>query len=398
MRTLTARRVVERGYNNRAAVPDHPRFLAQYAALSQAARAKYAPQLDLRYGPNPREVLDLFVPAGTPRGTFVFIHGGYWRALDKDDFSFVAGPMRRRRAIAVAVIDYDLCPRVHDRDDRRRMPARARVGRARRAEARRGGEARGRRRPLGRRTPRRDDVRDAIGASTDLRARPSPAASRCRACTIWRPLIAFLVQRGLPARRRRGARACRRSSTRASDRRAAADRLRRRRDERVPAPVAAAVGRLAGQPAARRDGPLLPPRQAPFQRRPGPRGPRQRPDPRRPWRCSRPARYRLTTDRRVIYAAGQVTRSQLAGRSEREASDGDQAAGHPGRRQAGAASRDPRRGRAPAAALARAHRQRGGGRRRGGPRQGHRLPLFPEQGRAAARACTSATSTASSAR
>jgi arylformamidase len=103
--------LVERGYNNRAAVPEHPRFLAQWATLSEAARERYAPQRDLRYGPNPREILDLFVPEGTPRGTFVFIHGGYWRALSKDDFSFVAGPMLEQ-GIAVAVIDYDLCPQV----------------------------------------------------------------------------------------------------------------------------------------------------------------------------------------------------------------------------------------------------------------------------------------------
>jgi len=102
---------VERGYNNRAAVPEHPRYFAQYASLSKAARERYAPKLDLRYGPNPREVLDLFVPAGKPRGTYLYIHGGYWRALSKDDYSFVAGPMLEE-GIAVAVVDYDLCPQV----------------------------------------------------------------------------------------------------------------------------------------------------------------------------------------------------------------------------------------------------------------------------------------------
>jgi len=103
--------LVERGYNNRAAVPEHPRFLAQYPALSLAARELYEPQRDLRYGPNARETLDLFVPSGTPRGTFVFIHGGYWRVFGKDDFSFVAGPLVDA-GIAVAVLDYDLCPAV----------------------------------------------------------------------------------------------------------------------------------------------------------------------------------------------------------------------------------------------------------------------------------------------
>ncbi|HEY2817946.1 MAG TPA: alpha/beta hydrolase [Casimicrobiaceae bacterium] len=102
---------VERGYNNRAAVPDHARFIAQYVELSQAAVAALGPQLDLRYGPAPKETLDLFVPTTRPIGTFMFIHGGYWRTFDKVDFSFVAAPLVER-GIAVAVLNYDLCPGV----------------------------------------------------------------------------------------------------------------------------------------------------------------------------------------------------------------------------------------------------------------------------------------------
>jgi arylformamidase len=102
---------IERGYSNRAAVPEHPQHFAQYAALSQAARAEYGGKLDVRYGPNPREVLDLFEPAGAARGTYVYIHGGYWRALSKDDYSFVAAPFLDA-GIAVAVVEYDLCPQV----------------------------------------------------------------------------------------------------------------------------------------------------------------------------------------------------------------------------------------------------------------------------------------------
>jgi arylformamidase len=102
---------VERGYNNRAAVPDHPQWFVKFAELSAATREKYRPKLDLRYGAGPKETLDLFLPAGTPRGTFAFIHGGYWRALDKSDHLFVAGPLVEQ-GIAVAVVNYDLCPDV----------------------------------------------------------------------------------------------------------------------------------------------------------------------------------------------------------------------------------------------------------------------------------------------
>jgi arylformamidase len=102
---------VERGYNNRAAVPEHPQWFRKYAELSAAAIAQFRPQLDLRYGAGPKETLDLFAPAGQARGTFVFFHGGYWRALDKSDFSFVAAPFVAQ-GIAVANVNYDLCPDV----------------------------------------------------------------------------------------------------------------------------------------------------------------------------------------------------------------------------------------------------------------------------------------------
>jgi arylformamidase len=102
---------VERGYNNRAAAPDHPEWFAKWAAWSDDARARYAPRLDVRYGVNPKETLDLFVPASPPRGTLMFIHGGYWRALDKADHRFVA-PAFVDEGYAVAVVNYDLGPAV----------------------------------------------------------------------------------------------------------------------------------------------------------------------------------------------------------------------------------------------------------------------------------------------
>jgi arylformamidase len=54
--------------------------------------------------------MDLF-PAANPRGALLFIHGGYWRALDKSEHSFVA-PAFVAEGIGVAVVNYDLCPDV----------------------------------------------------------------------------------------------------------------------------------------------------------------------------------------------------------------------------------------------------------------------------------------------
>ena len=65
---------------------------------------------DVRYGEGPKQTVDLF-PAERPRGALLFIHGGYWRALDKDDHSFIAPPFVAE-GIGVAVVNYDLCPGV----------------------------------------------------------------------------------------------------------------------------------------------------------------------------------------------------------------------------------------------------------------------------------------------
>ena len=83
---------IENEYNIRKRHPESPQHYARYAAASAAARSALAGQIDLRYGKSSGETLDFF-PAGRPDAPlFLFIHGGYWRALDKRDFSFIAPP------------------------------------------------------------------------------------------------------------------------------------------------------------------------------------------------------------------------------------------------------------------------------------------------------------------
>jgi arylformamidase len=101
---------VERQYNNRAAVPDFADWFAQWRHASQQTRESLRCELDVRYGRGPNETMDIF-PAEDARGLFVFIHGGYWRSLDKSDFSFVASHFVGQ-GIGVAVVNYDLCPAV----------------------------------------------------------------------------------------------------------------------------------------------------------------------------------------------------------------------------------------------------------------------------------------------
>ncbi|MEN9689069.1 MAG: hypothetical protein RI998_1066 [Pseudomonadota bacterium] len=101
----------DRVYNNRALVPDFANHLAQWAADSQAVRETAPCLTDLRYGTGPSENLDIFTTAPAKAPVLVFLHGGYWRALDKSDHSFVA-PSLTAEGVCVVVPNYALCPLV----------------------------------------------------------------------------------------------------------------------------------------------------------------------------------------------------------------------------------------------------------------------------------------------
>jgi arylformamidase len=98
-------------YNNRARVPEHPAIFARWQADSAAARARLSSRLDLAYGDQVGERLDVFLPRAAGAPVLVFLHGGYWRSLSKDDHSFVA-PAFVDAGAMVVVPDYDLCPAV----------------------------------------------------------------------------------------------------------------------------------------------------------------------------------------------------------------------------------------------------------------------------------------------
>jgi arylformamidase len=98
-------------YNNRELVPDHGEYLARWAEDSRRARERMTSQLDLRYGEMAGETIDLFPARKGDGSCLMFIHGGYWRALDKRDFSYLA-PALVDGGISLAVVNYDLCPKV----------------------------------------------------------------------------------------------------------------------------------------------------------------------------------------------------------------------------------------------------------------------------------------------
>lgn len=99
-------------YNNRLRVPAFQDHLDSFARDSAAYRAHGPALLDCAYGSSERQAIDLFRPTGgRPAPLMVFIHGGYWQALDRKVFSYVARPFVDRGA-AVAVPGYDLAPAV----------------------------------------------------------------------------------------------------------------------------------------------------------------------------------------------------------------------------------------------------------------------------------------------
>ena len=96
-------------YNNRALVPAFAQHMADWRARSRAARGAPGVFLDQAYGAAAAETLDVFCPARSDAPVLVFIHGGYWRALDKADHSFVASAFTCAGAVVV-VPNYSLCP------------------------------------------------------------------------------------------------------------------------------------------------------------------------------------------------------------------------------------------------------------------------------------------------
>lgn len=104
---------IEAQYNPRKAVPDFDKYFGIYVEKSEAAKAEIGGDYDLRYGPGKLQTYDLHKPrdAGQNAPLVVFIHGGYWRGLDKNTTTFAIVPFVRAGAVVVN-LNYDLCPAV----------------------------------------------------------------------------------------------------------------------------------------------------------------------------------------------------------------------------------------------------------------------------------------------
>ena len=101
-------------YNNRARVPENPALITGWATDAAVYREGHAPRV-IPYGPGARHTIDFFpgdrLPNNSEGPIVVFIHGGYWQALDGSFFSHCARGLNAH-GISVAVPSYDLCPTV----------------------------------------------------------------------------------------------------------------------------------------------------------------------------------------------------------------------------------------------------------------------------------------------
>jgi arylformamidase len=66
---------------------------------------------DISYGDTPGQKLDIFAAKQPNAPVFVFIHGGYFRALDKRQYSYIAKHLNKA-GFTVVVVNYDLVPKV----------------------------------------------------------------------------------------------------------------------------------------------------------------------------------------------------------------------------------------------------------------------------------------------
>lgn len=100
---------LDRQYNARESVADFDAEMRRYREVSEQTKREHAHHT-LVYDDASGETLDFF-PGAPGAPVFLWIHGGYWRALSKDDNAFVV-PGLAAHGFAVAVVNYTLAPAV----------------------------------------------------------------------------------------------------------------------------------------------------------------------------------------------------------------------------------------------------------------------------------------------
>ena len=103
----------DQAYNNVDFIPDGASYPERWEMAAREYREVEAAigraRLNEPYGEGPREVYDLFHPAGPAAGLVVFVHGGYWLRFDKNSWSHLAAGATAR-GWCLAMPSYPLAP------------------------------------------------------------------------------------------------------------------------------------------------------------------------------------------------------------------------------------------------------------------------------------------------
>jgi arylformamidase len=106
---------LNREYSPSSCIDDINIYIRQYIDLSRDAKAEanthHRLRSGLKYGETDTQCLDLYLPSGPSRcKLMVYIHGGYWQELSKEESSFAATNFQQH-GFHFAVIDYTLAPK-----------------------------------------------------------------------------------------------------------------------------------------------------------------------------------------------------------------------------------------------------------------------------------------------
>lgn len=98
-------------YNLRPLVSYNAKIFERYIRDSAGVVENYPCTLDISYGEQAGERLDIFHPvdADGPSPVVVFIHGGYWRNKDKSDYRYLA-PAYTEVGVTFVLLNYTLAP------------------------------------------------------------------------------------------------------------------------------------------------------------------------------------------------------------------------------------------------------------------------------------------------
>lgn len=102
-------------YNNRAKVSNFSSYMEEASAFCRAAKDAYQNMETICFDDQSGLEMDVIHPTNMgndPVPVQIFFHGGYWKALSKNEYTFVARAFADH-GIATAIVDYGLIPAIN---------------------------------------------------------------------------------------------------------------------------------------------------------------------------------------------------------------------------------------------------------------------------------------------